>query len=429
MTNWNVVVQEPGNAFSLHSSAVDPCLEIALPSSNAPNRIRTNFFDLLPNDTLLTPELLDLTMLSMVVYSSDTKIPRDISSDRWTRKIRIYMPVTQVSRWQAASKQLEDTLRFLSGDEWQFEFRKSVSQHGMDGATKQDCDAVCLLSGGLDSLVGAIDLLANSKRVALVGHHGAGITNTVQQNVLAQLQGRYGKFVEPFNFYVQAPSIANAPNEQTMRARSFLFICLGLATVHCVGKGELTVPENGFISLNVPLTSARIGSMSTRTTHPYFIESLVELLRKLAIPLKITLPYQFLTKGEMIAAALDQQTLWRCIPKTMSCTHPESGRYAGKSPTNHCGYCVPCIIRRAALRRAGKDPTKYNVSIKRKPPDCGTGRGRDLRAFLMAVERYKTRKPHQVMFDVLASGPLEPLRIGDFVDLYRRGMAEVTAIL
>lgn len=37
---------------------------------------------------------------------------------------------------------------------------------------------------------------------------------------------------------------------------------------------ELLVPENGLIALNVPLDETRVGSFSTRTTHPlsFFVE-------------------------------------------------------------------------------------------------------------------------------------------------------------
>jgi len=429
MTNWTVIVQEPKTSFVLQHQLEQPLLELSLPSSKAANRIRTNFFDLLPQKTSLSPMLLDLCLISMVVYSADIKIPRDISSDRWTRSITIHMPVHDVARWQLVSEHLAKTLSFLSGDIWQFEFRAAKDEYLSEGAEVEPCDAVCLLSGGLDSLVGAIDLLASSKRVALVGHHGAGITNAVQQNVLERLQSEYGDQVAPFSFYVQAPRIEGSVNEQTMRARSFLFLCLGLAVCACVSKRVLTVAENGFISLNVPLTAARMGSLSTRTTHPFFIKSIMQLLRDLELDLEIELPYQFMTKGEMIRDAADQRTLRTIIPKTMSCTHPESGRYAGKAPTNHCGYCVPCIIRRAALNVSGRDPTKYNVSIKRNAPNSHSAKGRDLRAFWIAVKRYQSRKAHQLLFDVVSSGPLDPLNIKKFVDVFDRGMKEVISIL
>ena len=431
MTDWAVIVHEPNTPSAVQCPPDYPLLELSLPTSHAPNRIRTNFFELLPAGNRIPTVLIDLCLLSMAVYSADIKLPRETSSDRWTRNIVIYMPVHDVSIWQSASKQLSDTLRFLSGDYWQFEFRPAQQTLSPSGKSElKQCQSVCLLSGGLDSLVGAIDLLSKSQRVALVGHHGAGITNAIQQQVLEKLESAYGDLVQPMSFYVQAPKIEGSVNEQTMRARSFLFLCLGLAVTASIGNESLNVAENGFISLNVPLTTARIGSLSTRTTHPHFMKSIMQLLKMLGLNLEIQLPYQYMTKGEMLRASADQETLRRIIPKTMSCTHPESGRYAAKDPTNHCGYCVPCIIRRAALTAAsGKDPTKYNASIKRNAPDSHSIKGRDLRAFHMAVERYRKRKPHQMLFDVLATGPLDPLRISDFVDVYNRGMKEVMSIL
>ena len=39
-------------------------------------------------------------------------------------------------------------------------------------------------------------------------------------------------------------------------------------------KIDILVPENGVISINVPLTVRRVGTLSTRTTHPYFIQEI-----------------------------------------------------------------------------------------------------------------------------------------------------------
>src|SRR6266852_896439 len=41
----------------------------------------------------------------------------------------------------------------------------------------------------------------------------------------------------------------------------------------------LYVPENGLIALNVPLDPLRLGSFSTRTTHPFYIARWNELLK------------------------------------------------------------------------------------------------------------------------------------------------------
>jgi hypothetical protein len=63
-----------------------------------------------------------------------------------------------------------------------------------------------------------------------------------------------------------------------MRTRSLNFLAFAAVGADAVMKANnknnisIYVPENGFISLNAPLTNRRIGSLSTRTINPYFIE-------------------------------------------------------------------------------------------------------------------------------------------------------------
>lgn len=64
---------------------------------------------------------------------------------------------------------------------------------------------------------------------------------------------------------------------------------------------EMYIPENGFISLNIPLTGARFGSSSTRTTHPYYMKMLGSLIKNMGLEISILNPYQFKTKGEMVS--------------------------------------------------------------------------------------------------------------------------------
>ncbi|MXE16511.1 DNA-binding protein, partial [Escherichia coli] len=69
------------------------------------------------------------------------------------------------------------------------------------------------------------------------------------------------------------PHIYQGVTDITMRTRSLNFLALaavGACAVQEISQQEkidFFVPENGFISLNAPLTPRRIGSLSTRTTH------------------------------------------------------------------------------------------------------------------------------------------------------------------
>ena len=86
-----------------------------------------------------------------------------------------------------------------------------------------------------------------------------------------------------------------------MRSRSLLYLALGLAAAAGFGvTTPLIIPENGWISLNPPLTTNRLGSLSTRTTHPYFLEELTGLWQAAGIETPLVNPYNNLTKGEIV---------------------------------------------------------------------------------------------------------------------------------
>jgi hypothetical protein len=93
-----------------------------------------------------------------------------------------------------------------------------------------------------------------------------------------------------------------------MRTRSFQFLALGAVAAQAMAEfrnlqsATLFVCENGLIALNPPLTPRRMGSHSTRTAHPYFLDSIRSLLGAAGVPVHIETPYEHMTKGEMVAA-------------------------------------------------------------------------------------------------------------------------------
>ena len=78
-----------------------------------------------------------------------------------------------------------------------------------------------------------------------------------------------------------------------------------------------------------------------------------ELLEFVEIPVKLVNPYQFKTKGEMLIDVKNQIFLKNNLENTMSCSHPDIGRMQKETEARHCGYCLPCVIRQAAIMRAG----------------------------------------------------------------------------
>lgn len=85
------------------------------------------------------------------------------------------------------------------------------------------------------------------------------------------------------------------------------------------------------------------------------MQQLQAALPLLGVDVRLTMPYQFKTKGEMLVECADQNTLAQYASNTTSC-----GRYRTYNRT-HCGRCVPCMVRKAAFLRwnPASDKTKY----------------------------------------------------------------------
>jgi len=381
-----------------------------------------------------SPMVMDLLHLAFAVYCADLRVPRNLFQDRWTRDFIVHLPVSDPDLWNEHTHLLSRMLLFLTGDTWELRARQlepfspPKPERQRPPEYRVNVDRITLFSGGLDSLVGAIDLLEQGETVALVGHHGAGMANQFQQNVLKVIRTTYKERAPEFMFWVQPPK-DHQDGEPSMRSRSLLFLALGLGVGSALaGKQPLVVAENGLISLNVPLTNARAGSLSTRTTHPHFIALFRGLLAELGIGVEIQLPYRFRTKGEMLEAVANPTVLTATVKESMSCSHTEAGRYQGRTPGIHCGYCVPCIIRRASTTAAKLVDAPYDFDVLTDKLDA-VGKGADLRAFQMAIERFADAPPHEALFRVLGAGPISPEDATQYASVYSRGMKEVGRLL
>ena len=225
----------------------------------------------------------------------------------------------------------------------------------------------------------------------------------------------------------------NLGTETTTRGRSFIFFALAsLAASALDGVTPLYVPENGLISLNVPLDPLRLGAWSTRTTHPFYMARWQELLENLGVDARLMTPYRFKTKGEMLSGCRNKSFLRKTVDITVSCSSLTKGRYKKLSP-GHCGYCTPCLIRRAATYAAfGSDPTSYSIpDLYEQSLDAKKAESTDVRAFQM-MSRRLTDSPALADILVHKTGPLgeySPQEIVKYAAVFRRGIAEVGTIV
>ena len=124
----------------------------------------------------ITPssEALDFVIIAMSVVAADKAILRKTSPDGWTRQIELEIPLQNIEAWEKVKDKLEKMLRFLSGDFWKLTFTQLPERIALDSFTEsKDKDCVCLLSGGMDSLVGGIDLCESEKKTIICCSNGA----------------------------------------------------------------------------------------------------------------------------------------------------------------------------------------------------------------------------------------------------------------
>ncbi|KAA9340118.1 Qat anti-phage system QueC-like protein QatC [Adhaeribacter soli] len=442
MVTWNII-QRDGNedTFGIVEDAANQVMLI--PALEPDTEVKTISHDIIKkftkNKLLLTNVRREVINLGLAVYTSDQLVARNRHGyDAWSRSFKLYLPVQDLSKWEAIKENLAEMLSFLSGDHWELYFRQSERgevQFPDQGTLEfSRINAVTLFSGGLDSFIGASDLLKDNKNIALVGHHKSqGYENKTQQALTITLQKQYpGRTIESFFFFAQPNQRANiGGKERSSRARSILFITLGLTVANAYGEDvPLYIPENGLISLNVPLTNTRMGSSSTRTTHPYFLSLIREMAVALGMKNEIINPYKYLTKGEMINKSKDLAFVKAQAQNTISCAKPGYHKQWHKSFELHCGYCTPCLIRRAAMKAGGiDDPQNYVYKVDREIPDYKEDIGRDPRAFQMGINKMKNySKP--LFFKLLTSGPIPKTEnLQSYTDVYRRGLLEVDRLL
>lgn len=325
------------------------------------------------------PDVLqDLLEVATYVYAADSAVRRGGRADtgmgtRWRRDFRFVIPVRLPDLWSsdAVSTTLEETLGFLSDDQYKFEFERSNVAAAAETyfefpdseETSFTPDEIVLFSGGLDSLSGVVEeLVANDKKVALVSHRSASKIADVQGSLVRELRRRFGRErVRHVPVWATLDGVLNA--EPTHRTRSFLFAALGAATARLFGLESIRFFENGVVSLNLPPVAQVVGARATRTTHPQslagFRRVLSEVLRD---RFEIDNPFVWMTKAEVVER-LDRNGCADLIRHTRSCTRVHD--MTRLHP--HCGECSQCIDRRFGVLAASQeheDPSEaYKVDL------------------------------------------------------------------
>ncbi|PXY17878.1 hypothetical protein BAY59_35410 [Prauserella coralliicola] len=300
----------------------------------------------------------DLLKLARAVYLADKRAPRARTADGWTRDIELAVEIIDPSGWQGEPLLLLNrVLQIMTGDRW------AVSVRG--GARPLDtqqrafagwrADEVALFSGGLDSGAYAASRVCDgARRLLLIGHdhaRAAGPQEELGRHIDAIRRG-----------VVRLTRVRDEPRwiagglEPSTRSRGFLFAATAVYAASAHRLLVVAMPENGQVALNPPLTAGRLGANSTRSVHPWVLEQINRLITVVGGDIRVENPYLGLTKGDVCRQAVNAGLSPEALARTVSCGHPPAvrGRF------RNCGYCFPCLIRRAGLHAAlREDPTDY----------------------------------------------------------------------
>ena len=376
----------------------------------------------------------DFLTIASCIYAADKAVSRASEDDRWTRHMAIEIPVEHVDIWGVVATDIEECVGFLTGDRWDISFRHCEMRLIQERPRRYRVPnrrprgtTVCLFSGGLDSFIGAVDWLTRNSAdpLLMVGHYDGDVRGPGldQRSLAGRCIDRFGGRCELAQTRI---GLVSGSTETSFRSRSLLFIALGCYFAEILGANTpVLIPENGAIALNVPLTSARRGSCSTRTVHPHFIAGINRVLAAVGILSPVHNPYELRTKGEVVSGCLDQKFLEDTFALTRSCARFGHTKHWVDKTAGSCGICIPCLFRRAALYASGRDTARYGVRVE------SIATHDEMPADVLALVTFLRKNPsdRDIAGILLGNGPLQSDRMVDYVDLIKRMRTEVLAWL
>ncbi len=337
----------------------------------------------------LPDRLDDLLRLATFVYSADIRVSRgtekDVFASNWVRSFRMVLPVWELDYWQDESVKtaLSDTLSFLTGDEFSFDFVQRTNRKVKQGIFDfkepihplPQVDEVISFSGGSDSLAAVLLAMKEGRHPILVSHRPTPPIDSRQKNLVKCLESRFPSWAFPHVSMWAHRKGGKRPADFSQRSRSFLYTALSVITAAILRLDDVRVCDNGIVSINLPQSGSNYGSFLSRSTHPRYAALAQNLLRSVTDRDKLSISNDLLlyTKRETLEVIADSG-FPELLQETVSCAHVE-----GKSKLKpHCGVCTQCIDRRFASEAAGLTthdlPSRYEVDIFTDPLKEGIDR-------------------------------------------------------
>ena len=173
------------------------------------------------------PLIWDILATFLSISAVDLLADRSNSPDGWTRQLEVTIAVHNDVLFKPHEKLISSAASFLTGDIWNISFSHCASYRPAERIRRvpdpADSDCVALLSGGMDSLIGHIDLVARGLNPMAISHIYRG------DQAVQRLFKREINFTGIHFITGQSEHFIHKPSPPSQRARSLTFLGLAIA--------------------------------------------------------------------------------------------------------------------------------------------------------------------------------------------------------
>ena len=380
----------------------------------------------------------DLLEIATAVYVADIAVKRGVREE-WPRAIDLAVPVREVELWRGLAGQLRRLIYEVSRDTFELTFLPKQPPAGAASAAGAPRagfapDCVSMLSGGLDSLAGAVMLQQAGRRPAYSLHRsGNPAVRAAQEQALAAIEAHWPGhstacpcIVEPCARSEDALFFPPPEErEPSRRCRSLLFMALALATAEAARVGEVFMCENGVLTAGLPLSASRAGSMSTHSTHPAALGLMNRIAEAAGMRGRLVNPFVYQTKAELIRDILAPNLSVSEIQSTVSC-------WAAGRANRQCGGCVPCLLRQLGMAWAELPEEAWMVEVLARPDEYT---GTDAWGNLVDILRHAERMSRQTEAEMLVAQPgllsllAAGLDVGEVIAMLKRHAEQALTVV
>jgi len=266
----------------------------------------------------------DLVTVARAAHLADRRVPRKQEFDQWTRTIELSVQVLAPEVWTAAVRDaLGSLLSTLTGNAWQVTVEGGACPPDPTLLTVCGATEVALFSGGLDSTSFAAEragaregplFLVTCGQAQLTSQVGA-VRDAVQSGANRRLALQRMPLL---------PRAGDREMDPSNRSRGLTFVACAVLHAAAQGVSTVSIPENGQVAINPPLTLSRLAACSTRSVHPWVLDRVNWLIEDIGGDVTVRNPLVGHTKGEVCMAAKCAGLSPHDLARTVSCAHPLS---------------------------------------------------------------------------------------------------------